>query len=116
MGRLLGVDDGGVLELALLAEKIQGLVPVDRVFELVRGDARRDHEVVLLPGSHHGLVLSLSVRHAPVDLPIMMVDLELAAVHELVLPWVRLQRLMLLSVLPQLVHLVATAIVLSIGA
>ena len=116
VGRLLGVDDGLVLELALLAEKVQGLVPVDRVLELVRGDAGRDHEVVGVPGSHHGLVLCLAMGHAPIDFAIMVVDLELAAVHELVLPWVRLQRLMLLSVLPQLVHFVATTIILAVGA
>ena len=112
--RLLRVDDRLVLELSLLSEEVQGLVPVCGILELSIGrwNGWRDHKVVLT-GHHHGVIL-LPVRHASVDLPIP-VDLELTSVRELVLSGVR-QRLLLLSILLQHVQLVTTAIILAVGA
>ena len=103
----------------MLSEQVQGLIPVCGILELAIGrwDAWRDQKVVLT-GHHHGVIL-LSVRHAPVDLPIP-VDLELTSVHELVLSRVRqrllLRLLLLLSILLQHVQLVTTAIILAVGA
>ena len=97
----------------MLSEQVQGLIPVCRILELAIGrwDAWRDQKVVLT-GHHHGVIL-LSVRHASVDLPIP-VDLELTSVHELVLS--RVRHRLLLPILLQHVHLVATAIVLAVRA
>ena len=112
--RLLRVDNRLVLELSLLSEEVQGVVPVCGILELSIGrwNGWRDHKIVLT-GHHHSVVL-LSVRHASVDLPIP-VDLELTSVRELVLSRVR-QRLLLLSILLQHVQLVTTAIILAVGA
>ena len=112
--RLLRVDYRLVLELSLLSEEVQGLVPVRGILELSIGrwNGWRDHKVVLT-GQHHSVVL-LSVRHASVDLPIP-VNLELTSVRELVLSGVR-QRLLLLSILLLHVQLVTTAIILAVGA
>ena len=60
------------------------MVPIDRVLELVWGNTWGDHKVVLVTGSHHSLIILLSMRHAPVNFPVVMVDLKLASVHELV--------------------------------
>ena len=113
--RLLGVDNRLILELSLLSEEVQGLVPVRGILELSIGgrNAWRDHKVVLT-GHHHSVVVLLPVRHAPVNLPIP-VNLELTSVLELVLPRVGL-RLLLLPVLLQRLHLAAAVIILAVGA
>ena len=102
----------------MLAEEVQGLVPGSGILELSIGgwwDARRDHKVALAGHIHHLSVVLLPVRHASVNLPIPVVNLELTSVHELVLSRVRRRNGLLLSILLEHVRLASTVIILAVG-